>query len=524
MLREAVDWLEHCAAIVRRLLVFVFLTASLLAGLSIALPSSAHAQFSLDKSVSAGRCSKVGDVIDYAYLVANNTSAQVTNLSLSDDKIPEADINCPANSIGKNKSITCTGRYTVTADDIQAGGVTNTATAVGRQRPTTIVTADDRATVTCSSPVEPTEDVQEVEKKEEAFDKRFINHSLRQMLDDEPDRPRFIRRFPGSLWGGNGGTGTTNSSPFNLAMSGADGKASFSTSLSQMASAMAGADQAKQQQAMSLGSATLNERPGPAPYSGVDIWTEAHFTAFNDDIGNGNADGDFDILYVGADIPLTTNLLVGILGQFDWANEHTKLDGSSAEGNGWMVGPYLSARLDEHLFFDWRAAWGQSDNKVSPFGTYTDNFDTDRWLTTARLTGNWTSGNWRLTPSAAFKYGEEEQQAYTDSNGIRIAGQTDSLGRIEFGPEFGYRWDLADGTLIEPQLSLVGVWNFEEGGSFLVGNTFVTPDDFTGRVEGGVLVQLPKGMSFRSTAAYDGIGSSDYEAWTGKVWLNLPLN
>ena len=307
-------------------------------------------------------------------------------------------------------------------------------------------------------------------------------------------------------------------------MTEADGKASFSTSLSQMASAMAGVDQAKEQQAMSLGSAALNERPGTAPYSGVDIWTEAHFTAFEDDLGNGNADGDFDILYVGADIPLTTNLLVGILGQFDWAKEHTKLDGSSAEGNGWMVGPYLSARIDEHLFFDWRAAWGQSDNSVSPIGTYTDSFDTDRWLTTARLTGNWTSGNWRLTPSAAFKYAEEEQGAYTDANGIRITGQTASLGRIEFGPEFGYRWDLADGTLIEPQLALYGVWNFDEGGSFLVGDTLVTPDDFTGRLEGGVLVQLPKGMSFRGTAAYDGIFSNDYEAVTGKVWLNLPLN
>jgi len=227
---------------------------------------------------------------------------------------------------------------------------------------------------------------------------RFLHHRLTALLDDEPDRPRFIRRFPGSLWGGSGGSGGTSSTPYNLAMSEADGKASFSTSLSQMASAMAGVDQTKEQQAMGLGSAALNERPGTAPYSGVDIWTEAHFTAFEDDIGNGNADGDFDILYVGADIPLTTNLLVGILGQFDWAKEHTKLDGSSAEGNGWMVGPYLSARIDEHLFFDWRAAWGQSDNKVNPIGTYTDHFDTDRWLTTARLTGNWTSGNLAADP------------------------------------------------------------------------------------------------------------------------------
>jgi hypothetical protein len=83
---------------------------------------------------------------------------------------------------------------------------------------------------------------------------------------------------------------------------------------------------------------------------------------------------------------------------------------------------------------------------------------------------------------------------------------------------------LADGTLVEPQLALYGVWNFEDGGTLVLNNTFFTPDDFTGRLEGGVLVQLPKGMSFRGAAAYDGIGSGDYEAVTGKVWLNFPLN
>ncbi|MEM7193132.1 MAG: autotransporter outer membrane beta-barrel domain-containing protein, partial [Pseudomonadota bacterium] len=260
----------------------------------------------------------------------------------------------------------------------------------------------------------------------------------------------------------------------------------------------------------------------PLPHSGIDIWTEAHFTAFEDDIGGADADGNVDILYVGADIPLTTNLLFGILGQFDWAEESTKADGSKIEGNGWMVGPYLSARLSENLFFDWRAAWGTSDNSVSPFATYTDDFDTDRWITTARLTGNWTSGNWRMSPSVTFKYGEEDQHAYTDSNGLRITGQTASIGRFEFGPEFGYRWLLESGMLIEPQLSFVGVWNFDDAGTFLVADTLVSPDDFTARLEGGIAMMLPSGLSLRGAAAYDGIGT-DFQAVTGKVWLNVPL-
>ncbi|MGH6736463.1 MAG: autotransporter domain-containing protein [Methyloceanibacter sp.] len=351
----------------------------------------------------------------------------------------------------------------------------------------------------------------------QAVIERFLYHRLTALLDDDPDRPRFLRRFPGSLWGGGpGGDG----SPFNVTASENGSNVAFSTSLSQMRQAVASADSKLDDRAMSLGSAALYERPGPAPYQGIDIWTEGHFTSYDD---TGGASGNFDVLYVGADYPLTDNILVGVLGQFDWADEHTKADGSRIDGDGWMAGPYVSARLDEHLFFDWRAAWGTSDNSVSPFGTYTDNFDTDRWLTTARLTGNWTSGNWRLTPSVAVKYGEENQDGYTDSNGIRISGQDVSLGRVEFGPEFGYRWLLSGGTLVEPQLSLVGVWNFDDSGRLVVNNTFFTPDDFTGRVEGGMLVYLPSGWSFRGAAAYDGIGS-DYEAVTGKVWLNVPLN
>lgn len=352
---------------------------------------------------------------------------------------------------------------------------------------------------------------------------RFMQHRLTALLDDEPDRPRFLRRFPGSLWGG--GPGGDTSAPFSLAPSATGGNVAFSTSLGQISRAMASADTAKQSEAMALGGGSArNERPDAAPYGGIDIWTEAHFTAFEDDIGNGDAEGNFDILYIGADIPLNSNMIVGILGQFDWADESTKLDGSKTEGNGWMAGPYLSARLDQNLFFDWRAAWGTSDNSVSPFGTYTDNFDTTRWLTTARLTGNWTSGNWRLTPSATVKYAEEEQDAYTDTNGIRITSQTASLGRVEFGPEFGYRWTLADGTVIEPQMSFVGVWNFDNGGKFFVADTLVNPDDFTARIEGGLFVQLRNGTSLRGTAAYDGVGSNDYEAVTGKIWFNLPLN
>jgi len=76
--------------------------------------------------------------------------------------------------------------------------------------------------------------------------------------------------------------------------------------------------------------------------------------------------------------------------------------------------------------------------------------------------------------------------------------------------------------MVELQLAIYGVWNFDQN-TLLVNNTSFRPDDFTGRLEGGAQVYLPKGWSVRGTAAYDGIGS-DYDAVTGKVWLNIPLD
>lgn len=62
-------------------------------------------------------------------------------------------------------------------------------------------------------------------------------------------------------------------------------------------------------------------------------------------------------------------LLIGALMQFDFADETSGALNSDVEGNGWMAGPYLSARLTDNLFFDARAAWGRSENTISPFGT-----------------------------------------------------------------------------------------------------------------------------------------------------------
>jgi len=87
----------------------------------------------------------VGDTLDYEFVVTNSGNTTITSpISISDSRIPN--VNCPALPSGgllPGISVTCTGSDTVTQADIDAGSVTNTASATDG----TTTSPDETATV-----------------------------------------------------------------------------------------------------------------------------------------------------------------------------------------------------------------------------------------------------------------------------------------------------------------------------------------------------------------------------------------
>ena len=176
-----------------------------------------------------------------------------------------------------------------------------------------------------------------------------------------------------------------------------------------------------------------------------DIWVEGHLASYSDSLGGINREGDLNILYAGADYVIRPGLLVGALVQIDKTKEDVKnVDlWGNVNGTGWMAGPYMGAKLSDHLYFDARAAWGQSSNNIwlsDPIvGLRSGNFDTSRWLATANLTGNYQFDALRISPQLGLAYGSENSDAYRNSLGQVIDGANATIGRLTFGPEFGYR-------------------------------------------------------------------------------------
>ncbi len=260
-------------------------------------------------------------------------------------------------------------------------------------------------------------------------------------------------------------------------------------------------------------------------YSPFDIWLEGRFQRFSDDRHNAESDGHFGVFYVGADYILRPWILVGLLAQYDTMHQRSLAPGFGVVGRGWMAGPYATLRISENIFWQSRFAAGRSTNEVSPFLTYTDTFDTKRWLATSALVGRWHFGNWQLQPSASLAFIEDVSFAYTDSLGVSIPGIRASLGQFKAGPQISYRHALSDGTVIEPRIGAELIWNIKASGNVAdFGGTLAGPEELRGRLELGLKAQFPNGVSLDLSGSYDGIGSDTFSATGAKATLRVPLN
>ncbi|WP_051191688.1 DUF7507 domain-containing protein [Microbacterium luticocti] len=95
------------------------------------------AELSLTKSAAPSGTAdfRVGQQVTYSFLVSNTGTATVHGISIRDDSftghgtLPAA--SCPQTTLAPGDDVTCTSVYTITQDDVDAGGIVNTATAHG---------------------------------------------------------------------------------------------------------------------------------------------------------------------------------------------------------------------------------------------------------------------------------------------------------------------------------------------------------------------------------------------------------
>ncbi|MCW8963389.1 MAG: HYR domain-containing protein [Gammaproteobacteria bacterium] len=252
-----------------------------------------------------------------------------------------------------------------------------------------------------------------------------------------------------------------------------------------------------------------------------DLWIEGKMGKYD----TNSADGEFAIIHAGFDYLLTPKVLIGMGIQIDWLDQDEDITGELS-GTGFLIGPSITAHLNDNFYLDARLAWGESDNDISPFDTYEDSFDSERWLVSAALIGDFSHGAWRITPEVRLNYFEDESESYIDSLNVSIPSVQSRVGELEFGPRIDYQMDLDDGSIFSPYVTIKGIQTFKNKNTFanLVGATPNTGETgFRARTELGFTLVKQERYTVSASTFYDGIDDGQFDAWGGNLELRVPF-
>uniref|UniRef100_UPI003D7764EC DUF7507 domain-containing protein n=1 Tax=Kitasatospora brasiliensis TaxID=3058040 RepID=UPI003D7764EC len=95
----------------------------------VTVPVAGEARLSIEKRADSAGPFHLGDTVSYTYTVTNTGTAAVNNVSVTDNRVTS--VTCAATSLAPGQSTLCHGSYVITAADVTAGHVTNTAHANG---------------------------------------------------------------------------------------------------------------------------------------------------------------------------------------------------------------------------------------------------------------------------------------------------------------------------------------------------------------------------------------------------------
>ncbi|WP_436758394.1 DUF7507 domain-containing protein [Streptosporangium sp. V21-05] len=135
---------------------------------SATLPAELLPSLALMKTATPATVSVAGQTVTYSYLVTNTGNVTLTGVTAADTAFSgtgtPAVVTCPVTTLAPEGSTTCTGTYTVTQADVNAGSIVNTAVATGTpptgpavsSAPSTAtVTAEDASALTLVKSVAP---------------------------------------------------------------------------------------------------------------------------------------------------------------------------------------------------------------------------------------------------------------------------------------------------------------------------------------------------------------------------------
>lgn len=438
-------------------------------------PLPGQAYLTISGSAQPNVVAGAGQPVSLA-LQVGAVGGSVSNVALS---IPGATgISCPSTVLAAGATMQCTATYVTSFSDIGQGNLAITATVTGDN-------ADPASTtITVAS------QVSDVVDTFEDLTNQFISARARMVTGISLPNV-FDRRIapggnrPGSL---------------NAQANGASQTFQFASSLEQW-----------------RGFANSPPDGGPAvplDASPFNAWVDVRL-ALHGSQDDAQQWSRLAVAAAGVDYLINDNLLIGVAAQADWMIDHTGQ--SEFTGAGYLIGPYASIGLAENVSLDLALFYGQSFNQArAEIGgvTYTGEFETDRLLASAGLSGFYELNEFILRPSATFFLSSERSGDYVvsdaDGNSVPIPSQEILDLQLRGGLTIERTIELDDGARLTPMVGL----NLSYGGT-------LGESGFDDRLTGGVMAGLLySNGSFSAKGSIEAdFGMDGFEGATGRITI-----
>ena len=182
-------------------------------------------------------------------------------------------------------------------------------------------------------------------------------------------------------------------------------------------------------------------------------------------------------------------------------------------GDGWMLGPYITARMADNLYFDAGLSAGTASNRIRvPAQGSADWFPSWRLGVHGTLSGDYEAGRFRVRPSASLLWFEETAKAWTDSNGLRIPEVRTRRGDLETGLRVEH--NPAD-TRSSQYVEIEGVF------ALAGGEGPETEAENRLRLQAGATIAAPFGGILDAGLSFDGLVSDDWQALSFTLGYSL---
>ena len=217
----------------------------------------------------------------------------------------------------------------------------------------------------------------------------------------------------------------------------------------------------------------------------------------------------------GVEYRIGDDALVGLAVGQEAVQTRNGLTGDE-EGQGVLFAPYLGVSPIDGVVVDVSAGVASFD-AADPTGRR--DLEAERWFVSTGVSGAMAYDRLRLAPSVGLVF----SQGSVDGETADVtSGQGGDLGRLTLSGELGYQFDLENGGLIEPFVSVVGDWDLAGRGRLNITDSALIDEEAAGTTVGaGVNFDLGGAVSGQIGGSYDAVGREDPEAWSAEGRLRI---